>query len=71
MEVTVKTNSRPSLPYRLLSQRTLQKSPVPHRRVKPEVANVAGDDLFLLEGLRNTECVVDHRLLDRVHLRDK
>lgn len=34
------------------------------------MANVAGDDLFLLEGLRDTERVVDHRLLDRVHLRE-
>lgn len=35
------------------------------------MANVAGDDLFLLQGQRNTECVVDHCLLDRVHLRDR
>lgn len=34
------------------------------------MANVAGDDLLLLQGLRNAECVVDHRLLDRVHLRE-
>lgn len=34
------------------------------------MANVAGDDLFLLEGLRDTERVVDHRLLDGIHLRD-
>lgn len=33
------------------------------------MANVAGDNLFLLEGLRDAERVVDHRLLDRVHLR--
>lgn len=34
------------------------------------MANVAGDDLLLLEGLRDTECVVDHCLLDWVHLRE-
>lgn len=33
------------------------------------MANVAGYDLFLLQGLRDTKRVVDHRLLYRVHLR--
>lgn len=37
------------------------------RRVKAQVANVAGDNLFLLEWLRDAKSVVDHGLLDRVH----
>lgn len=35
------------------------------------MADVAGDDLLLLEGLRDSERVVDHRLLDWVHLGDE
>ena len=35
------------------------------------MANVAGDNLFLFEGLRDTKGVVDHCLLDRVHLKDR
>lgn len=44
---------------------------ISYRWVKAQVANVAGDNLFFLEGLRDTKCVVDHCLLDRIHLRDR
>lgn len=43
----------------------------PYRGVKAQVANVAGDDLLLLEGLRDAKSVIDHRLLHRVHLKEK
>lgn len=56
--------SRPPSP-----QKTSAPVTFSYRRVKAQVANVAGDNLFLLEGLRDAERVVDHRLLDGVHLR--
>lgn len=37
-------------------------------RVEAQVADVAGDELLLLERGRHAEGVADHRLLHRVHL---
>lgn len=42
-----------------------------YRRVEAQVTDVTGDDLFLLEWLRDAKRVVDHRLLHRVHLQDR
>lgn len=41
-----------------------------NRGIKAQVADIAWDDLFFLQGLRNTKRVVYHRLLHRVHLRE-
>lgn len=47
----------------------LEASPVPaYRRVEAQVADVAGDELLLLERGGHAEGVADHRLLHRVHL---
>lgn len=48
---------------------TLGASPVPaYRRVEAQVADVAGDELLLLQRGGHAEGVADHRLLHRVHL---
>lgn len=39
-----------------------------YRRVEAQVADVAGDELLLLERGRHAKSVADHRLLHRVHL---
>lgn len=41
------------------------------RGVEPQVADVTGDNGFLLQRLRNPEGVVDNGLLNRVHLRGR
>lgn len=53
----------------LINSASLSYWSISYRRVEAQVANVAGDNLFFLERLRDTKCVVDHCLLDGVHLR--